>query len=154
MHLISCFFLFSFFAHKMMEKHIFTSIWTMQHPNSFQNIQQLVPGGDWLRWLNWTVKVTVKWIDQRSLDFRFLCVLKIYCVLNNNTFKLFSREHILRLIIDLNVGLPIIMGSFKLRALLGSDRCFCTVFKLCENNPFLKPFEKTKVLFHKSWNRL
>ena len=74
MHQISCFFLFSFFAHKMMEKHIFTSIWTMQHPNSFQNIQQVVPGGDWLRWLNWTVKVTVKWIDQRSLDFRFLCL--------------------------------------------------------------------------------
>ena len=52
-----------------------------------------------------------------------ICVLKIYCVLNNNTIKLFSREHILRLIVDLNVGLPIRMGSFKLRALLGSDRC-------------------------------
>ena len=31
---------------------------------------------------------------------------------------------------------------------------FCTVFKLFENDPFLKPFFKPKNSFHRSWNRL
>ena len=53
----------------------------------------------------------------------YLCVLTIYCVLNNNAFKLFSREHIIRLMVDLIVGLPTRMGSFKFRTLIGSDRC-------------------------------
>ena len=34
---------------------------------------------------------------------KICCVLMIYCVLNNNAFELFSREHIIRLMIDLNV---------------------------------------------------
>ena len=41
-----------------------------------------------------TCKVLLNWPNSKLGQY---CVLMVYCGLNNNTFKLFSREHIVGL---------------------------------------------------------